>query len=573
MGHTTRTRWAMAIAVAGLALALPVSRADAATTTTTVNVTGAVITRTDVDASTSLLVKATVPRLDLWCSSNKLVANRITTAIPCDRLVAVTTNALAGDDTVVINATGFGTSFFRTMLTVKTGAGNDVVSIRHRGDLVVWAGAGNDRIEAGLASGVHPVTELLQGEGGDDTLANLGFITAPRVEYDPEHPEVARALASTLRGGPGADRLATDRYRWSDLALDARDLITAWNGGPATLSPERAVTTPPPWSLDVAASWPRYGNTLTIGTATALDVGCVPSADGQGRYRVNGLVLPEPCAVRPLDIVGTDRPDAVAYDQKLGVGYDATGLALELWLGGGDDTAAVRHPYGHVGVRGGEGNDRITAGIYNSRPNGEDANIDLLLGDAGDDVLTNLGFLDPNPPRYEESTDPHVPTLPYAFSTYLDGGPGADRLVGAATTREELILDGTDTVVDTEGPTAYSIFTGAGNDSARVRLDTATPTITWTTGATTRTIVGARLTTSITVSTEAGRDVVKVDGASPRTYVNIDGGDGTDRVVIRPDRPAVVEEIGLWTVVHPDGWFPISWLTESIESSTIQPPT
>jgi hypothetical protein len=120
MASTERWRMLAAIAAAAVAVGLPTSRAEAAATT--VAVPGAVITRTDVDASISLLVKATVPRLDLWCSANRVVADKVATTIPCDRLVAVTTTGLAGADVVAINATGFGTSFFRTMLTVKTSA-------------------------------------------------------------------------------------------------------------------------------------------------------------------------------------------------------------------------------------------------------------------------------------------------------------------------------------------------------------------------------------------------------------------------------------------------------------------
>lgn len=572
MAQTRTTRSVAAMAVIGLALTLPTGRAEAATTTTKVTVPGATITRTDVDASTWLLVKATVARLDLWCSANRLVANRVATSIPCDRLVAVATNGSPGPDTVVINATGFGTALPRTTLTVKTGSGDDAISIRHRGDLVVSAGAGHDTVEAGLASGTHPVTELLQGEAGNDTLTNLGFITAPVVPWDPDHPEVARELASTLRGGSGADRLATHQDRWTDLTLDARDVVAAWKGGPATISPERPTTEPPAWTLDTATSWPYYGNTLSVGTSTALDVRCVPSADGRGRYQVNGLALPEPCAVRPLRIVGSDGPDAITYDQKLGAGYDATGLSVELLLGGGDDTASVRHPYGGVTIRGGDGDDQLTAGVYNAGPNGDPDNNDLLIGDAGDDTLTNLGFLDPNPPPFEEATEPGAPTS-YPFQAFFSGGPGADRYLGAATTRETFTLDGTDEVIDAEGPTDYDVRTGAGSDLVRVRLDAPTPTVTWTTGTTTRTIVGAPLTLSIAISTEAGRDVVKVDGASSRTSVHVDGGDGTDRLVVRPRRPYLLEEIGLITSLRPDGSRPISWVTETIESTTLPPTT
>src|SRR4051794_37519944 len=92
--------------IATLAIASPTpAAATTTTTTTTIRATGATITRTDAPAGTTLTVKASVARLDLWCTANKLVVNTKATSVPCDRLVSVTTTGLIGN-AIAINATG-----------------------------------------------------------------------------------------------------------------------------------------------------------------------------------------------------------------------------------------------------------------------------------------------------------------------------------------------------------------------------------------------------------------------------------------------------------------------------------
>jgi hypothetical protein len=176
--------------------------------TTTIAATGATITRTDSTAGTTITVKATVHRLDLWCSSNRLVVNKKATSVPCNRLLSVTTIGLLGDDTVEINATGFGSSLPTTSLAVKTGSGNDTIIVRHRSTFTAYAGAGNDVVRSGFAAGDRAVAQTLRGDDGNDTLTSLGQIT-PRPPVGPHEVDDPPDDRSTLDGGSGADRFTS----------------------------------------------------------------------------------------------------------------------------------------------------------------------------------------------------------------------------------------------------------------------------------------------------------------------------------------------------------------------------
>jgi hypothetical protein len=564
------TRSGRLIGAASVGLVLVAGAVTAATppvaaAATNISVPGATITRSDATAGTTLTVKATVARLDLWCSSGKLVVDKKATTIPCNRLLNVTTTGLTGNDTVAINATGFGSSLPKTTLTVKTGAGNDTVDVRHRGTLTVYAGAGNDTIGAGLATGTHPVNEQLLGEDGNDTLTNYGFVTAPRVIYGASPAEVAasRALRSTLRGGPGADRIVEDNLRWSDLTLDAADTVVH-KEGPATYSPERTAGTAAAWTLDTASGDPYYPDTLTMGTATALDVRCAATTTAD-RYRINGLTVPETCAERPLNLSGTDRADTVTYDQKLGNGTGKYGMNLDVYLGAGDDTATIRHPLGAVVVHGGPGNDRISSGLYNSRSNAEATNTDQLQGEAGSDTLTNLGFLDPNPPTY-------VPAEPgaYDFRIGLDGGAGADRLVGATSTIDWFRADATDTMTDPGGPSLVELVATPGRDGVFVTGHEAAGTTVAVTGATTKTFTLSPLAIELRLDTLAGDDNLNLEGRSLRTAVFADTGDGIDALTIgfEPPLTDTWSPDGRIRTVTQTGYQPVSWVAANVERTT-----
>lgn len=561
----TRSMGAAALGVL-LALGAITVAGPPASAATTISATGATITRSDTAAGTTLTVKATVARLDLWCSAGKLAVNKKATTIACNRLLNVTTTGLTGNDTVAINATGFGSSLPKTTLTVKTGAGDDTVDVRHRGTLTVWAGSGNDRIGAGLATGTHPVSEQLLGEDGSDTLTNHGFITAPRVTYGASPGEVAAsgALRSSLRGGPGADRIVEDDWRWSDTTLDASDTVTR-KDGPATYSPERSVGTAAAWTLDTASGDPYSPDTLTMGTATALDIRCTATTTGSARYRIGGLTVPEACALRPLDVVGTGRADTVTYDQKLGNGTGKYGMNLDVYLGGGDDTATIRHPLGAIAVEGGPGNDRISSGLYNSLSNAEATNTDQLRGDAGNDTLTNLGFLDPNPPTYL-TAEPGA----YDFRIGLDGGAGADRLVGAATTIDWFQADITDTMADPGGPSLVELVATPGRDGVFVTGHEAAGTTVVVTGATTKTFTLSPLAIELRLDTLAGDDNLNLEGRSLRTAVFADTGDGIDALTIgfEPPLTDTWSPDGRIRTVTQTGYQPVSWVAANVERTT-----
>lgn len=539
MGRSSKVRLAVGVALAATASVVAVSTASAATTT--IQATGATITRSDSTAGTTITVKATVARLDLWCSSNKLVVNKKATTVPCNKLLSVTTTGLTGNDAVEINATGFGSSLPNTSLAIKTGAGNDTINVRHDGALTVYAGAGNDKVGVGLASGAHPVSETMLGEDGADTLSNYGFITAPRVTYDASPAGIARskAMRSTMRGGPGADRYVGDDWRWSDVTLDAADTVTP-KEGPATYSPERSTSTAAPWTLDVASGDPYAPNTLAMGTAASLDVRCDASTQ---RTRINALAVPETCSVRPLGIVGTDRADTVSYDQKVRNGIGKNGLNVTVSLKGGDDVATVRAPLGGVTIAGGAGNDRLAMGIYNSYLNAEVSGGGGMQGDAGNDTLTNLGFLDPNPPPY----DPANGIGGYDFGVALDGGPGADRLVGAATTLDSFVVDQTDTVVDPGGPAFFHLAGTPGNDDITVTNRAAAgTTVDIGQGGVLKRFTLSPLAISLRVDAGGGDDNLSVLDGSKHTTVSVEPGDGIDALTTRFHQPTT------WTW-SPDG--------------------
>jgi hypothetical protein len=568
MDDTTRrkrgTGLLLATAVMTAATVVTLTAAPAGAATSTIKATGATITRTDATAGTTLTVKATVARLDLWCSSNKLVVNKKATTIPCNKLLSVTTTGLTGNDTVEINATNFGSSLPKTTLAVKTGAGNDTINVRHNGTLTVYAGAGNDKIGAGLASGSHPVGETLLGEDGTDTLSNYGFITAPRVAYGWTATEIAqvKALRSNLRGGPGADRYVEDDLRWSDITLDASDVVTR-KEGPATYSPERPTTTAAPWALDVAAGDPYLPNTLAFGTTTSLDVRCAATAT-DALTRINGLTVPEPCSLRPLEIQGTDRADTVTYDQKLRNGFGKYGLNVSVDLKGGDDVAAVRAPLGGVDISGGTGNDRLAVGIYNSAGNADASGGGGIRGDAGNDTLTNLGFLDPNPPVYVPENGPGS----YDFAIALEGGAGADRLIGAATTIDSFWVEQADTVEDPGGPAYWNLAGTSGADTITATGREALGTVVDIgQGSLSKRFTLSPLTISLQIDALAGDDNLSLLDRSKHTAVSLDPGDGIDALTTRFIQPWGLTWSSDGRIITADqtGWQPVSWVAANLE--------
>lgn len=550
-------------ALAMAASALVLGSAPAGAATTTIQATGATITRSDATAGTTLTVKATVARLDLWCSSNKLVVNKKATTIPCDRLLSVTTTGLTGNDWVEINATGFGSALPKTTLAVKTGAGNDTINVRHNGTLTVYAGAGNDKIGAGLASGKHPVSETLLGEDGNDTLSNYGFITATQVLYDGTDAVTAKskALGSTMRGGPGADTIVGDNVRWSDITFASNDTVNL-KEGPALLSPDEGTGVAPSWTYQLSSGDPNNADTLTYGRATSLTVRCA-AAGSSFRSTINGLLLPIPCAYHYLDVQGTARAETFDYDQNRGSGPNRYGHYLNVFLGGGNDVAKVRTT-GGTNLEGGDGNDSLTAGFTGA--GGEMGFGAHLSGGNGNDTITNLGFVFANPPAYD-------PDASYDYVVGLDGGPGVDRINGAATTIDHFQLDVDDTIVDPGGP-AWARFTGTsgsdnvrvnGNGAAATTLDVMLPGMT----------AQKRITVPIavqqlTVETLGGDDSINPFGRSKGTAVYADTGDGIDSITFRIQDPHtdVTSADGLYRTITQIGYQPVTWQALNVERVT-----
>jgi hypothetical protein len=562
-----RARIGIGVALAALAATtLNAAPAGAAT----VAATGATITRTDAAAGTTLTVKATVARLDLWCSSNKLVVNKRATTIPCDRLLSVTTTGLIGNDTVEINATGFGSALPKTTLAVKTGAGNDTINVRHNGSLTVYGGAGNDKIGAGLATGKHPVSETLLGEDGNDTLSNYGFITATRVWYNSDAPAIAasKALGSTLRGGPGTDTIIGDDYRWSTVPFDAADRFDL-KEGPALLSPDEGTGVVPSFTYQVASGDPSSPDTLAYGRSTALTVRCVTvSGQYRAKYVVNGVRLPVDCAFRYLAITGTDRAESLDYDQALGNGSSRYGLGIQVNMGGGNDTATLRHPMGSSTVDGGTGDDRLASGIHNGLANGESSSNALLRGGPGNDTVTNLGFLDPNPPVKV----PGEPDYAFDHATYLQGDAGADRLVGGTTRVDDFTVDVHDTVIDNGGPAVFRFQGTSGADRVAIHhRGAAASTLDVTAGGVSRSFPLTPLTSTLVATTFGGDDVLSVDGASVGTLTVLEPGTGTDQVSVAPGKPATSDVPGGYTWIRIPGYQSIGYDAEATERFTLVP--
>lgn len=564
---SARRRWmaTVATAMAGAALVLPSQGARAATTTTTtVTVPGATITRVDDGSTTTVTVRATTARLDLWCSSGALVANGARTSIPCSRLRAVTTTGLTGADRVAINATGFGSALAASSVTVKTGAGDDTVSVRHHASLTVWGGSGDDVLEAGLAAGSLPVSEVLYGEDGADQLRDLGFLTAPVTPYDPVDPSAASALRSKLRGGPGADRLTGDATRWTDATLDATDVVDLGEG-PATLAPEHAIGAAPAFTYDKATGYPGNPDTLRLGTTRSLAIGCSAVVAGSSSYVVSGLRLPVPCAIAPLDVIGTAEADAITYDQRVGGGFDRYGPSLSVSLGGGDDVASVRAMPGTATVDGGAGADRITVGVYGGT-NADGTVFAGMGGGEGDDVLTSLGFLTAGGPTY----DPAQPPSAYDVHMAIAGGPGADRLTGAATLVDDIGLDVADTLVDGGGPATYRVTGTSGPDAVDLRLAaTSAGSITITTPQAARTFVVSPLAALVTAELGAGADTVSVTGGSARTATTLLGGTGSDRLAIRTALASTTIQADAFAIVQQPGLASIAYERSSFEQVSI----
>ena len=555
-----RASAALAVVATGLALAAPASAS------TSIKATGATITRSDTTAGTTLTVKATVARLDLWCSSNRLVVNKKATTIPCNKLVSVTTTGLTGNDWVEINATGFGSSLAKTALVVKTGAGNDTINVRHNGSLTVYAGAGNDRIGAGLASGSHPVSELQLGEDGNDTLTNYGFITAPKVPYDWDAASIARSkgLGSTLRGGPGADTIIGDNTRWSDVTVASNDTVDL-KEGPALVSPDEGTATPPSWTYQVSSGSPWNRDTLAFGRATTLAVRCTSSTDGRGSYTVNGLRIPVPCAYHYLEVQGTDRGETFDFDQNQRNGPDRYGMGVHATLAGGDDVATIRSLAGSLTADGGTGNDHLTVGIHGA--GGESGASGSLTGGAGTDTLTNLGFVDPNPPIY----DPTAGLGGYDYLVQLDGGPGADRINGAATTVDLFALDPADTIVDKGGPAVARYLGTTGTDSVIVQgNDAAATTVDVLAGSNRKRITLPIGVLRLEVLTGDGDDDVSLLGRSKGTATYTDTGAGIDSITfwVRPPLTDQYSDDGIYRTITQTGYQPITWHAPNVERVT-----
>lgn len=556
----TAVRSFAATALVAASVLILAPRPAAAATTTTVKAPGAVVSRTDDGASTTLVVKATVARLDLWCSGGRLVVNRSTTGISCSRLARVTTTGLTGDDVVTINATGFGSGRPAPSLTVKTGAGNDTVTVRHHLALTIWAGIGNDVVGAALGAGATPTSEVLYGEDGADRLTNLGFVGIAPIPYDASSPGPAGAVRSKLRGGPGADRLVGDPTRWTDATLDPGD-ATSFVDGPATFAPEHTVGAAPAWTYDRAAGNPYDADALRLGTDRTVALGCTTGT--APRATVDALALPVRCAA-PLVVWGTAGADVVTYDQQTAVS-NRYGLDLTVWLGAGDDVATVRHPLGGgVTIGGGDGADRLTSGTYLMQ-NAEGADGSSLLGDAGDDVLTNLGFLGTAP-----ILDLDGPPEAYDHQTILSGGPGADRLQGAATRVDAFWFDAQDTMTDPGGPARYRATGTLGADAATVDLRASGGTLRLTSPSGDRTVALGPLAWSVDIDLLGGDDTAAIRGASSHTSTAAVGGAGTDALTIAPAATPAILRAPPWTFLDQPGAAPIGF-DDSFERVAISP--
>ena len=296
--------------------------------------------------------------------------------------------------------------------TVLAGAGNDTVNAGN-GDDLVFGGDGNDAINGQAGS------DLLYGEAGNDSIdGGLG--------------------ADTMEGGSGDDSYVVD---------DGGDLVVEAAGA----------------GLDTVQSGISY--TLTDNVENLALTGSAV-IDGSGNV-LDNLINGNSGANALFGLDGNDTLNGNGGDDRLfgGLGNDLLdgGTGADRMEGGsGDDTYIVDNGADLVLENGGEGVDKVIAGV-NYTLTAEVENLTLsgaavsATGNELDNVVTGNGGN-----NLLSGMDGNDQLLGNAGNDTLDGGLGADDMQGGI---------GDDTyVVDNAGDRVLEAA-GAGNDTAKSSID------------------------------------------------------------------------------------------------------
>lgn len=216
---------------------------------------------------------------------------------------------------------------------------------------------------------------------------------------------------------------------------------------------------------------------LTMTTARSFKLRCPYTSNhlivftDQGP--ASGVVLPNSCQILAVQIYGSSGDDAVEVDMRR-ISTDAS-RTIDVLLGAGNDRALVR-TWDNVRaeVNGGEGNDDLQVVHVPGTTVGQVLPTSAVMGGPGDDVVRHDGF---------------AGLTSFGFRVDLDGGTGADRILGPT--------DAT--------PTQYNVDV----DDTRVRWSPV--------------VINALINADTTTGSTGGLDVIDVQLRSTETWVTYNG--------------------------------------------------
>ena len=389
-------------------------------------------------------------------------------------------------------------------LAASGNALNNVIT-GNSGANTVLAGAGNDTVNAGLGNDLvsgGDGNDILNGQGGNDIL-------------------YGEAGNDVLDGGLGMDAMEGGIGDDTYVVDDAGDLVLETAGA----------------GLDTVQS--GIGYTLTDNVENLTLTGTA-NIDGSGNTLDN--VLAGNSGANTLSgLEGNDVLNGNGGDDRLfgGLGNDTLdgGSGIDRMEGGlGDDTYVVDNSADLVLENGGEGVDKVLAGVnYTLTADVENLTLtgaavsatgneldNVVIGNGGNNILSGMAGDDVLSGNAGNDT--------------LDGGLGADAMDGGI---------GDDTyVVDNTGDRVVEIA-GAGNDTTRASIDytltdnvenlvlTGTDNLNGTGNALANVMTGNA--GSNTLAAGAGNDIVNAGGGDDTLFGEggddiLDGGTGADRM-------------------------------------------
>lgn len=415
-------------------------------------------------------------------------------------------------------AAGFGTSKDDILLTTGSGA---VTLEGGAGKDMLVGGGGNDVLKGGQGS------DRISGGAGDDLI-------------------YADAADTSIDGGAGRDTMVVASGDGLSLDLGAAHIEIAHGNDGA----------------DHLFTTGTGGVTVTGGAGNDIIEGGGGNDDlsgGTGSDTLKGGAGSDVLRIDSADtlIDGGDGNDLIIVEGTGGVRLDLGASHIEMAMGGGGDDAFSTSGSGAVTINAGLGNDTLTGGTGADTLLGGDGNdiadggagtdhldggagTDWLKGGAGNDLL--IGGAGRDTLVGGSGDDVLVVDADDALAA-LDGGDGADTLrvvdirgvsidIGLANIEFAIGGSGADQII-TSGIGAVAIDGGAGNDllSGGIGKDTLTGgdgDDRLLGGADNDTLVGGAGSDGFQAG--SGDDLLVIDGFDAQA--NIDGGDGTDTVLI-----------------------------------------